>query len=61
MYSYPIMPPPKKVEAQLGEQRIIGFSGVGVTVGEEFVASSPAPDATPSEKEAQVLKMCQTA
>lgn len=29
---YDIMPPPRKVEKELGEQRVIGFHGVGVSV-----------------------------
>ncbi|CAI7854935.1 unnamed protein product [Closterium sp. NIES-54] len=35
LYSYDIMPPPRTLEKQLGEKRIIGFHGVALSVGEE--------------------------
>ena len=34
MWSYAIMPPPPKVVVELGEERIINFSGVGVSLAE---------------------------
>lgn len=47
-----IMPPPRTVEKQLGEQRIIGFHGVAVSVAPEldFVTSTAA---IPDKKEAR--------
>lgn len=35
LLSYDIMPPPRSLEKQLGEKRVIGYHGVGVSVGEE--------------------------
>jgi glycerol-3-phosphate O-acyltransferase len=36
MYSAPLMPPPKEVEKGVGERRIVNFTGVGISVGEEL-------------------------
>ena len=36
MYSAPLMPPPKTVEKGLGERRMVNFTGVGISVGEEI-------------------------
>lgn len=49
MYSAPLMPPPKTVEKGLGERRMVNFTGVGISVGEEMdvpaiVASVPDAD-----------------
>ena len=38
MYSAPLMPPPKTVEKGIGERRIVNFTGVGISVGEELDA-----------------------
>ncbi|GJP50767.1 hypothetical protein CLOM_g9932 [Closterium sp. NIES-68] len=36
LYSYDIMPPPRTLEKELGEKRVIGFHGVAFSVGEEI-------------------------
>eukprot|EP00892_Ulva_mutabilis_P010711 jgi/Ulvmu1/8011/UM004_0247.1 len=36
MYSAPLMPPPKTVDKALGERRMVNFTGVGISVGEEL-------------------------
>lgn len=61
MYSYPIMPPPKKVEKNLGEQRIIGFSGVGISVGKVFVPEPSGGNTALLEKEEEIARMGATA
>ncbi|GBG69664.1 hypothetical protein CBR_g4494 [Chara braunii] len=33
---YSIMPPPRKVEKELGEERVIGYHGIGMSVGSEL-------------------------
>eukprot|EP00899_Mesostigma_viride_P019595 jgi/Mesvir1/27637/Mv07367-RA.1 len=35
MLTYPLMPPPPKLEKALGERRLFGFNGIGVSVGPE--------------------------
>lgn len=54
MYSAPLMPPPKTVEKGLGERRMVNFTGVGISVGEELdvrAVVDSVPDAD-SNKEA---------
>lgn len=36
MYSAPLMPPPKTIDKALGERRMVNFTGVGISVGEEL-------------------------
>eukprot|EP00798_Chlamydomonas_sp_ICE-L_P003779 gene3779-13846_t len=36
MYSYPIMPPPPKVEQAIGEQRLTGYAPVGISLCEDL-------------------------
>uniref|UniRef100_A0A452YQU3 Glycerol-3-phosphate acyltransferase, chloroplastic n=1 Tax=Aegilops tauschii subsp. strangulata TaxID=200361 RepID=A0A452YQU3_AEGTS len=33
---YEIMPPPQQIEKEIGEQRVISFHGVGLSVAEEI-------------------------
>ncbi|QDZ18925.1 glycerol-3-phosphate acyltransferase [Chloropicon primus] len=44
MWSYAIMPPPPKVVVELGEERIINFSGVGVSLAEALDIESITKD-----------------
>ncbi|KAL4354265.1 hypothetical protein GQ457_06G037210 [Hibiscus cannabinus] len=39
-----IMPPPSQVEKEIGERRIIGFHGTGLSVGPEIVAAGEKSD-----------------
>lgn len=34
---YDVMPPPSQVEKEIGEKRLLGFTGVGVSVGPELL------------------------
>lgn len=36
MFSYPIMPPPKTIDKELGERRLTAWSGVGISLCEEL-------------------------
>lgn len=36
MFSAPLMPPPDKVVKDIGERRMVNFTGVGISVGEEI-------------------------
>ena len=36
MFSAPLMPPPRTIDKSLGERRIVNFTGVGISVGEEL-------------------------
>ena len=36
MFSAPLMPPPDKVIKDIGERRMVNFTGVGISVGEEI-------------------------
>ncbi|KAF8057857.1 Glycerol-3-phosphate acyltransferase [Scenedesmus sp. PABB004] len=36
MFSYPVMPPPKTVDKELGERRLTAWSGVGISLCEEL-------------------------
>ena len=54
MFSWPVMPPPKAVEKNLGERRVTAYSGVGISLCEELTEAelAPAPkDATAEAKE----------
>lgn len=53
MYSAPLMPPPKTVEKGLGERRMVNFTGVGISVGEEMDVKAvveAVPDASENKE-----------
>lgn len=54
MVSHDIMPPPKVVEKQIGEQRVCKFSGVAISLAEELDLGSIAANAPEDKEEAQV-------
>ncbi|PNH02302.1 Glycerol-3-phosphate acyltransferase, chloroplastic [Tetrabaena socialis] len=51
MFSYPMMPPPKTLEKNVGERRMTAFTGVGIDLCEEL--DIPAIIGGLAEKEAQ--------
>jgi len=53
MYSYPIMPPPKTVVAELGERRLTAFSGVGISVCEPLDTAAIIAPAGDNKEAAQ--------
>lgn len=58
MYSAPLMPPPKTIDKALGERRIVNFTGVGISVGEELNIEALTEGA--SSKEEMTMAVCQT-
>ena len=57
MYSAPLMPPPKTVEKGLGERRMVNFTGVGISVGEELdIEALTAGASTREETTAAVVQ-----
>jgi glycerol-3-phosphate O-acyltransferase len=55
MFSAPLMPPPDKVVKDLGERRVVNFTGVGISVGEELDINSIIGDIENKEEAAAVL------
>ena len=53
MWSWKIMPPPPKVQVELGEERIINFSGVGIALAEELDVDAIVEAAGAEGKEAE--------
>ncbi|KAL4425187.1 hypothetical protein ABPG75_009203 [Micractinium tetrahymenae] len=53
MFSYKIMPPPRVVEKEIGEKRVIGFSPVGISVCPELDVEALLADIPAEEKEAR--------
>jgi len=49
MATYDIMPPPATTEKELGETRIVNFTGVGLSVGEEIDVTETGPWMTHSD------------
>jgi glycerol-3-phosphate O-acyltransferase len=60
MYSYPIMPPPTKVEANIGERRITAWSGVGISICPEMDAAA-VTEQCGGDKEARAVALATTA
>lgn len=53
MYSYPMMPPPRTVVAELGERRLTAFTGVGISVCEELDTAAIVAPAGEDKEAAQ--------
>ena len=57
MWSWKIMPPPPKVVVELGEERIINFSGVGVSLAELLDVGALTEDIDASDKAAVAKRL----
>ena len=61
MYSWPMMPPPKVVEAAIGERRITNFTPVGISVCEPLDVAAAVAGAPADDKEAQQAALARAA
>jgi glycerol-3-phosphate O-acyltransferase len=64
MFSWPVMPPPKAVEKNLGERRVTAYSGVGISLCDELTEAelaAPAKDAPAEAKEAAQRRVAELA
>lgn len=59
MYSWPMMPPPKTIEASIGERRITNYTPVGISICHELDVPAVVNGAT--EKEEQQARLAQAA
>ncbi|KAL0048529.1 hypothetical protein WJX82_005114 [Trebouxia sp. C0006] len=61
MYSWEVMPPPASLEKNLGERRLTGYAGTGISLAEELDVDALLSGIAPDQKQERQQKLTDTA